>query len=198
MAIFVKLQRKYMRITIITLHLKCNDFDIELEIMYARMYIQLVQVLIPILDFCFYFQSWKIHNMLAITLDLWFKGLQCLIEKWEKKLIVGEYEKIVLKQLLLHVSKHFDFKKENTSSIGYNYDESLFGASFLLKKWVKCCSFFNYLYFFNLCFLKMCILSPYGKTMKENFHMLGFLQYKFWPFQAHRLKWNTSLVLLKF
>jgi hypothetical protein len=75
--------------------------------------------------------------MLAIMLDLSFKGLQCLIEYvgCEKtKLIVGEYEKIVLKQLLLHVSKHFDFKKENTSSIGYNYNESLFGASFLLKK----------------------------------------------------------------
>jgi hypothetical protein len=50
------------------------------------------------------------------------------------KLIVDEYEKIVLKQLLLHVSKHFDFKKENSSSISYNYNESLFGALFLLKK----------------------------------------------------------------
>ncbi len=48
-----------MRITIITLHLKCNDFDNEFEIMYARMYVQAVQVLIPILDFCFYFQPWK-------------------------------------------------------------------------------------------------------------------------------------------
>jgi hypothetical protein len=75
--------------------------------------------------------------MLAIMLDLSFKGLQCLIEYVEcekTKLIVDEYEKIVLKQLLLHVSKHFDFKKENTSSTCYNYDESLFGASLLLKK----------------------------------------------------------------
>jgi hypothetical protein len=68
-----------------------------------------------------------------------------------------------------------------------------------LKKWVKCFSFFNYLYFVNLwCFWNICALSPYRKTMKANFYMLSSLQYKIWPFQAHRLKWNTSLVLLEF
>jgi chromosome condensin MukBEF MukE localization factor len=59
MAILVNLQGKYRHITIITLHLKCNDFDNELEIMYARIYVEVVQMLIPILDFFFYFQSWK-------------------------------------------------------------------------------------------------------------------------------------------
>jgi hypothetical protein len=65
MVILVKLQGKYKCITIITLHLKCNDFDNELKIMYARMYVQVVQLLIPILDFCFYFQSWKISQYVS-------------------------------------------------------------------------------------------------------------------------------------
>ncbi len=56
----------------------CGDFDVELEILYARMAHEAICVLQLFLDFCDKFDASMAHNMLALMLDPRFRFLKCV------------------------------------------------------------------------------------------------------------------------
>ncbi len=72
---------------------------------------QVVQVLNPFLSFMASFQKAKIHNMLAMMLDLCFKGLGLVIQYVGKERalhIIREYDPQVLFPLLICAHKYLN------------------------------------------------------------------------------------------
>ncbi len=60
--------------------LQCGNCDSKLEILYNSMATKVVKALAPFLLFVQIFQCDKAHNMMALMLDLIFKGLTCVCE----------------------------------------------------------------------------------------------------------------------
>jgi hypothetical protein len=82
-----------------------QDFDGELYLFWQHMQKQVVQVLNLFLSFMAYFQKAKAHNMLAMILDLRFKGLKLVIQYVGEKRtlhIASEYDCQVLFPLLIY------------------------------------------------------------------------------------------------
>ncbi len=83
---------------------KTKDFDGELKILKVCMQKQVIVLLKPFLSFLLGFQPRKVHNMLALMFDPWYKGLGLVIDyigkKWALQ-IVREYDRQVLFMFLV-------------------------------------------------------------------------------------------------
>lgn len=72
-----------------------QDFDGELHIFQKNMQGQIVYVLNPFLSIMVFVQLTKVHNMLVMMLDLYYKGLWFIIQYVSKEItlqIASEYD----------------------------------------------------------------------------------------------------------
>jgi hypothetical protein len=109
--------------------LQCGDFDLQLKIMYDCIVIKVLSILEPLLSFMRGFQSGKVHNMLAFTIDPRFKHMQCItnfLGKDRTKFVVGEYDKKVIHVFIVKVNKTLDLVTSHNAS----KDANLFMNSF--------------------------------------------------------------------
>jgi len=58
--------------------LTCGNFDAKLEILYVKMVVESLRVLQHFLAFCVQFDVAMAHNMMALMLNLKYKGLNCV------------------------------------------------------------------------------------------------------------------------
>ena len=117
--------------------LEVGSFDSELEIMHGRIAKAGCVFLEPFLDFTFKFSKDKAHNMVAIMLDPRYKSLQSISKfmgPQTAKVVVMEYDRLVLLPFLMQVHMHLNPKTATTSSQADAFESlevdqfSLFGA----------------------------------------------------------------------
>jgi hypothetical protein len=79
------MHREYQARALLNLPLMCGEFEVELEILYGRMALEVINVLEPFLTFVVTFNVAGTHNMCVFQLDPRFKALQGIMEyvgKW--------------------------------------------------------------------------------------------------------------------
>jgi len=74
------MRKEYAHRTTIVPALQCGEFDQEIEILYGRMVIEVIDVLRCFLGYAKTFSHEKVHMMFAVMLDPCFKGMDYFID----------------------------------------------------------------------------------------------------------------------
>ncbi len=80
LAIMGTMRKEYAHQTTIVNALQCGEFDQEIEILYGRMVIEVIDVLRHFLGYANTFSQEKVHMMLALMLDPCFKGMDYIMD----------------------------------------------------------------------------------------------------------------------
>ncbi len=60
--------------------LQCGEFDQEIDILYGRIVVEIINVLHHFLSFVKSFSWERAHNMVVLMLDPHFKGMDCIMD----------------------------------------------------------------------------------------------------------------------
>ncbi len=80
LAIMGTMKNEYAHWGAIVLPFQCGEIDQEIEIMYGKMVIEIINVLHPFMGFIETFSQDKAHFMVALMLDPHFKGMDYIMD----------------------------------------------------------------------------------------------------------------------
>jgi hypothetical protein len=111
--ICTKLWDGYPTWAIVNLSLICMKFDQELEILYVRMGLEVINVLDPFLAFVITWNLITTHNMCTFQQHPHLKSIWCVMEctsKDKTRAIVERYHEQVIMSLLLKVANNLNLQ----------------------------------------------------------------------------------------
>lgn len=97
------MKKEYAHQIIVVPPLQYGEFDQEIEILYGKMVVEVINVLCPFLGFAKTFFQEKNHMMFALMFDPHFKGMDCIMDHISKDRtakLVQQYDDLVLLPLL--------------------------------------------------------------------------------------------------
>ncbi len=103
LAIMGTTRTKYDYRTITIPPLQCGEFDQQIEILYGRMVVEVINVLCHFLSFTGSFSQERAHNMVALMLDPHFEGMDCIMDyigNDEATILMQQYDELVVMPLL--------------------------------------------------------------------------------------------------
>jgi hypothetical protein len=104
LAIMMKImKREYACQVVVVPPLQCGEIDQEIEIMYGKMVVEIINVLHPFLGFAKSFFRDKVHNMVALMLDPHFKGMDCIMDynsRDQVATLVQHYDNLIVLPIL--------------------------------------------------------------------------------------------------
>ncbi len=98
-----RVKREYAHRAIVVPPLQCGEIHQEIEILYGKMVVEIINLLCPFLGFAKTFFLDKTHNMVALMLDPHFKSMDCIMDyigRDQVVTLVQQYDDLTMMPML--------------------------------------------------------------------------------------------------